>query len=115
MNLRYTCQADKAISVVSGDNKLKLERSQSLDWTPGEAASPNLVIGERKILIWPRQPYGSQERFLSVFRATPSDLNAQDQQNIEMGLVGETRSQVLQFSISDSSVGEVQVTCRISM
>lgn len=115
LKLSYRCSSDQATSFENGDSKFHSPPIKEMSWTPEEGNNLNLVIGERKALIWVRQPYGSNERLLTVFRHRPGKSFTQDTEDIPMGTIGEHTSQVLDFHFEDSALRKVHVRCQIEM
>lgn len=115
LRVSYHCVSSNRISFSSGDGKWKEFRTQEIQWSPEVQNNLNLVIGEQKALIWVRQPFGTDERFLTIFRSVPGRGYVADSVDIEMGRVGQESMQSLDFSFEDSLVGRTEVRCQIRM
>lgn len=115
MEVVYSCQSSQPTSFSSGDQAIGARRVQEIQWTLSEPGNMNLVVGERKGLIWVRRPLGTQERFLTVFRHVPGQGYVQDSSEVPMGQTGQDVSREVRFSFVDPVVGATQVVCSVRM
>lgn len=115
MEVAYKCQSSQPTSFSSGDQVVGARLVREIQWSLAEPANMNLVVGERKGLIWVRRPWGSQERFLTVLRHVPGQGYVQDSTEVPMGQMGEDVTREVRFSFVDPVMGSTQVVCSVRM
>lgn len=114
LKVGYSCQSDRPVNFSNGDESVRIGYTKEMTLSLESPKNLNLVIGQHKALIWVRQPYGTDERFLSVFRVDKGIGYNSSPEEVAMGRVGEYAKKSLSFSFYESGAS-VRVDCLVMM